>query len=150
MRAAAALRFTENGHDVFRQLLKRAAGGLSQDIFRELAELGRSHVSRLRQMAEETVEMDEDSAHALRELTERAEAARGEMGALCLGVELKRRSCEFFARLSEAAENAFERRFYKDLADEERTSLLSLLQYHEFLSDPTAYFTATEHVTLDG
>lgn len=151
MRAASALRFKQSEHDVLRQLLRQASGDLPQALFRELAEMGRSHVSRLRMMAEAgAAELDEEAAHALRELTERAEAARDEMGAVRLGLELKRQACELYQALSEAADNAFERHFYRQLAAEERDCLLSLLEYQEYLTDPPSYFNHKEHVTLDG
>jgi len=151
MRAAAALRFKENERDVFRQLLRQSSAELSRDIFRQLAEMDRSHVSRLRLMAEGgPADLDEEAAHALRMLTERAEAARDEAGAVQLGLDLKRQACEFYLDLSAAADNAFERHFYRQLADEERESLLCLLECQEYLSDPPAYFSLKERVSLDG
>jgi rubrerythrin len=150
MRAAAALRFKQNEHEVFRQLLKQTAGELPRDLFRDLAALGRSHVSRLRQMAEgESVEMDEEMAHGLRQMTEQAEAAAGDVGAVLLGLTLKRQACELYEEMQQAAENAFERLFYRELASEERSSLLCLLECQEYLTDPPAYFALKEHVNLD-
>jgi rubrerythrin len=151
MRAAAALRFKQNEHDVFRQLFRRAAGDLSRDIFRELAEMDRGQVSRLRPLAETGAdELDEDAAHALRELIDEAEAARDEADAVRLGAELKRAACEFYTELSAAADNAFERLFYRQLADEERASLLCLLDCQEYLTDPPAYFILKERAALEG
>lgn len=150
-RAAAALQFKQNEHEVFRQLWRQAAGDLSRDIFRELTEAVRTQVSRLRQLAEpEPAELEEETAHALRQLIEQAEAARGEAEAVRFGLELKRRACEFYTELAQAADNAFERLFYRGLADEERQSLLCLLECQEYLSDPPAYFILKEHATLEG
>lgn len=150
-RAAGALRFKQNEREVFRQLVRSAFGDLSKDIFRELAELDRNHVSRLREMAEGgAAELDEDAAHALRELTERAEAARDEAGALSLGTELKRAACEYYIEMSQAADNAFERHFWRGLAEEERRCLIALLDCQEYLTDPPGYFILKERVTLDG
>jgi rubrerythrin len=150
-RAALALRFKQNEHDLFRQLVRQAAADLPHALFLEMAEAARRHVSRLKEMAEAgAAEMDEESAHALRELTEQAEAARDEAGAILLGLDLKRQSCEFYLEMSAAADNAFERRFYLELASEERQGLLRLIECQAYLSDPPAYFGLKEHVSLDG
>lgn len=151
MRAAAALRFKLNEHDVFRQMFRQAAGDLSRDIFRELADTDRGQVSRLRQLAETgAAELDENGAHALRELVEQAEAVREEADAVRLGAEMKRTACEFYIDLSTASDNAFERLFYRQLADEERASLLCLLDCQEYLTDPPAYFILKERAALEG
>ena len=151
MRAAVALRFKENEHDVFRQLHRHAAGELSRDLFRDLAEKDRSHVSRLKEMAEEgAAEMDEEAAYALRQLVEKAEGARDDSNAVRVGLEIKRQAYEFYRELCHAAENAFERSFYSQLADEERQSLLCLVECQEYLTNTPSYFGRKERVNLDG
>jgi rubrerythrin len=65
-----------------------------------------------------------------------------------LGMETK--SYDFYQTQMKTAGLSSETRFYRAVAEQERKHQLVLLDYLEFLQDPSAYFTRTEHHSLDG
>ncbi len=65
-----------------------------------------------------------------------------------IGMEIKTR--DFYKNRQENATYDAEREFYQTLAAEEREHHLVLLDYYEFLKDPSGWFVSKERPSLDG
>jgi len=87
---------------------------------------------------------------AIRDCGDEIKAAKSELDALKLAIEMEAKSYDLYnSRLQEARSEA-EKAFYQALAAEERQHQLVLTDYQEFLSDPADWFTSKEHHSLDG
>jgi rubrerythrin len=73
-----------------------------------------------------------------------------EVSAVKTALAMEVESYDFYeSRIKTAACN-LEAQFYREVAAQERGHHLALLDYLEFLQNPSAYFTRTEHHSLDG
>ena len=73
-----------------------------------------------------------------------------EIGAVNTALDMERKSCDFYETQMRTASQGSEAGFYQALAQQERGHELALLDYLEFLQNPSAYFARVEHHSLDG
>jgi rubrerythrin len=73
-----------------------------------------------------------------------------EISAVKAALAMEIESYDFYKSRMKIASCDLEAQFYKAIAAQERGHHLVLLDYLEFLEDPSAYFTKTEHHSLDG
>jgi rubrerythrin len=78
------------------------------------------------------------------------EVARTELDAVEKAMELEDKSFDFYHNQSENTGPSIEHDFYETIASEEREHKLVLLDYFEFLKDPSAWYVKAEHHSLDG
>lgn len=65
-------------------------------------------------------------------------------------MELENKTHSLYSERGSAAENDAEKRFYTAIAGEEMAHYLALVNYREYLLDPSSYFVKTERHSLDG
>ena len=76
--------------------------------------------------------------------------ADSELEAIRIAVNMEIRSHNLYQSRSEESTYAMEKRLYEGLAGEKRGHQLAFSDAYEYLSDPTGWFTKTEHWSLDG
>lgn len=79
-----------------------------------------------------------------------APAKSNEIEAVKIALEMESKSYDFYEAQLKTAGFDSEKRFYKALAAQERGHHLVLLDYLEFLQNPSSYFIKMEHHSLDG
>lgn len=73
-----------------------------------------------------------------------------ELEAVQSAMKMENRTFDFYSDRESKAAGDTEREFYKAIAAEERQHHLALLNYYEFLGDPTGWFIKSEHHSIDG
>lgn len=86
---------------------------------------------------------------AIESLGKKAEATSSEIEAIRTGMQMEDQSYSFYRSRSEEAKSPVEKAFYQALTAEERNHYLTLVDSHDYLSDPAGWFTKTEHWGLD-
>lgn len=96
-----------------------------------------------------------DEGKAIRTLF--AEAAResvkpveSELAAVKTAIEMELKSISLYQQRAKEATYPAEKTFYESLAGEENGHHLALLDYQEYMVDPTGWFTMKERHSLDG
>jgi len=77
-------------------------------------------------------------------------AATGELDAVKTAMTMENKTYDFYVAQSKAAAYSAEQDFYQALAAQEKAHHAVLLDYHEFLQSPAAWFVQKEHPSLDG
>ena len=78
------------------------------------------------------------------------EASDTELDAVQTAIDMESKTYDFYKGQGSDARSGAERDFYQALAAEEREHHLVLLDYHEYLKDPAAWFVNKERPSLDG
>jgi rubrerythrin len=78
------------------------------------------------------------------------EASTTELDAVQTAIDMESKTYDFYKSQGSDARGGAERDFYQALAAEEREHHLVLLDYHEYLKDPAAWFVNKERPSLDG
>ena len=76
--------------------------------------------------------------------------ADAELDAIAEAMEMETKTHEFYKSQGEKAVYDAEKKLYTSLAAEERGHYLALVDYREYLIDPSGWFRKMEHPTLDG
>ena len=89
-------------------------------------------------------------AEASERLGKDIQPAASELEAVQGAIDMEAKTYDFYReQLGNAACDA-EKEFYRSLAEQERQHQLVLVDYQEFLHDPSAWFVRQEHHSLDG
>ncbi|MFC1984688.1 ferritin family protein [Chloroflexota bacterium] len=89
-------------------------------------------------------------ARATEEMASNIKALNTELDILQTAIDMENKTYDFYKSRGRNTTCDAERRFYEALATEEREHYLILLDYCEYLKDPTGWFVRTEHPSLDG
>jgi rubrerythrin len=89
-------------------------------------------------------------ARATEEIGSRVKAPTTELDAVQTAMDMEKETYDFYKSQGERATHDAERDFYLTLAAEEQEHHLVLLDYYEYLKDPTGWFVQKEHPSLDG
>jgi rubrerythrin len=73
-----------------------------------------------------------------------------ELDAVKTALEMENKSYDLYKKQEASATYPAERDFYQNIASEEWQHHLVLLDYYEYLKDPSSWFTSKEHPSLDG
>jgi rubrerythrin len=76
--------------------------------------------------------------------------AASELDAIKTAIGMEEKSYSLYNSQANIAANATEKGFFEALAGEERGHQLALVDYFEFLKDPSGFFVNKEHTSLDG
>ena len=79
-----------------------------------------------------------------------AKASADELRSLDVGMEIERRSYEFYQKSAGEVQEPAVKRLYLDLAKWENTHFEALQEMHEFLADPEAWFLRQERPIIEG
>jgi len=89
-------------------------------------------------------------AQATEEIGSKIKAPASELDAVQTAMDMENNTYDFYKRQGENATYDTEKDFYETLAAEEREHHLVLLDYYEYLRDPSGWLVKTEHLSLDG
>lgn len=89
-------------------------------------------------------------ATATEEMGPNVKAPGTEFDAVQKAMDMENKTYDFYQSQSEEATYNAERNFYQTVAAEEREHYLVLLDYYEYIKDPSGWFVNTEHPSLDG
>jgi rubrerythrin len=87
---------------------------------------------------------------AKNELMAKSENADTEFSAVQIAMDMENTTYDFYINRSNNAASEAEKSLYNMIAAEERGHYLTLLEYHEYITDPASWFTKAEHTSLDG
>ena len=73
-----------------------------------------------------------------------------EIGSADRAIDLEIKSRDYYRQRENQASSDAERKFFQAVAAEEQGHYLALIDYKEYITDPTGWFTRTEHHLLDG
>ena len=77
-------------------------------------------------------------------------AASTELDAIKTAMDMESKSYDLYKSQSKEATYSTQRKFFEAVAVEERHHHLILLDYYEYVKDPSAWFVSKEHPSLDG
>ena len=89
-------------------------------------------------------------AEALGQIKSGSKGTATEIGAVDKAIDMEIKSYDYYISQGKRAANGAEMEFYKAVAAEEQEHHLVLLDYKEYLSDPSGWFVKSEHSSLDG
>ena len=89
-------------------------------------------------------------SEAMRASATDVKAASTALDTIAKAMELENKTERFYTSQGEKAVYDAERKLYTSLAAEERGHYLALVDYREYLIDPTGWFRKAEHHSLDG
>ena len=89
-------------------------------------------------------------AEALRQVKSGSKGTATEIGAVDKAIEMENKSYDYYKSQSDRAASGAEVEFYKAVAAEEQVHHLVLIDYKEYLTNPSGWFVKSEHSSLDG
>ncbi len=89
-------------------------------------------------------------SRAMEDKSSLAKTTSNEQDAILHAMDMETKTYDFYKNQSENAAYDSERLFYENIASEERGHYLALVDYREYILNPTGWFTKMEHPTLDG
>ena len=89
-------------------------------------------------------------AGATGEMGSKVKAPATELEAIQIAINMENKSYDLYKSRSQKATYDAERDYYEALAAQEREHHLILVDYYEYLTDPTGWFVKREHPSLDG
>ena len=89
-------------------------------------------------------------AREIENVTSSAKVTQAEIDSIRIAMQMEDKSYDSYHNRSEQIGPGTEKDFYATIAAEEREHKLILLDYYEFLKDPSAWYVQTEHPSLDG
>src|SRR5271157_4404343 len=81
---------------------------------------------------------------------EKAEECEDDICALQTGLEMEEKSIKHYETLVQATDSTYEKRFYLDLAHEERAHYLHIMDAIQYLSDPVGWHYIHQKSMVDG
>lgn len=161
-----AVKMEVEGKQFYQQASQKSDNKLAKDLFQHLANEEDVHRKKFEQVYAAIkkgqnwpdVEAPSDKGHRLQSLFSEATKALGtkvtvaksEFEAIKIAMDMEIKSYNLYHSRSQESTLPVEKRFYETLAGEERGHHLALVDSYEYLSDPGAWFTKTEHWSLDG
>ncbi len=89
-------------------------------------------------------------ARAIEEMGFNIKAPATELDAIRTAMDMENKTYDFYKNQGKNATYDAERDFYETVAAEEREHHLVLLDYYEYLKDPSGWFVKKEHPSLNG
>ena len=87
---------------------------------------------------------------AIKDASTSLKAKKDEIDALQKAMDMEIKSRDFYKQWGEKSISAVQRKFFNSISAEEQGHYMVLVDYKEYLVDPTGWFTRTEHHLLDG
>lgn len=161
-----AIQMEIEGKEYYLQAAEASSNEAGRKLMRQLAAEEDDHRHAFQQIYKEQSQgkpwpetsFQADGGQVLRTIFGRAlnasrtgvKAAKTELDAVQTAIDMENRTLDFYREQARSTVNPAEREFYLALAGQESEHARVLLDYYEYLSDPAAYFVATEHPSLDG
>ena len=160
-----ALQIENEGREYYKNSIRNCSSKLSKDLLSWLMNEEEKHKKRFEQLYDKIIENQKwpdisfnytaDSwlkttfKSSLRATSHTVEC-RSDTYIIEKAMELEDKSCIIYQDRSKAATSDVEKTFYENMASEERGHYLALVDYREYLIDPSGYFVKTERHSLDG
>ncbi len=144
----------QSGNELGKELLQKLSG--EEDLHRQKFEEIYDAVMRKNSWPEVVIHLDGGKglktifSMAVEELKGAKKAPSTELDTIQTAMNMENKTYDFYKGRSRVATYDVERGYYEALAAQERAHYLVLLDYYEFLKDPTAWFVEKEHPSLDG
>lgn len=161
-----AIKMEMDGKAFYQAAGEKCGDDLGKALFVRLANEEDFHAAKAREIADAlmagekplAIEESLDNGEKLtsiftsarKAMSRRGKVGVNEMDVVARALELEEMSRKFYEEHVSTAESEFEKRFFNALMAEEHGHYLSLVDYREYLTDPTGWFTKTEHISLDG
>jgi rubrerythrin len=144
----------QSGNELGKKLLKTLAA--EEDVHRQTFE--RIYKAIRKEKDWPKTDFEPDGGRSLRTIFaqaagqggSKARAADSELDAVKKAMDMENETYDFYKQREQAATYKAEREFYQTLSAQEKEHHLVLLDYYEYLKDPTAWFVEKEHHSLDG
>jgi len=162
-----ALKMEAEGKEYYQQAARQSASPAGRKLFETLAKDEIEHARRFQLIYERIV--NEQSwpadimppaglkhvpgtffADTLDELKAGRDIIDNEMQAVGKAMQMENESYELYSGLADGAGSSLERSFFEKIMAEEREHYLLLVDYREYLKDPSGWFAQKEHHSLDG
>jgi rubrerythrin len=89
-------------------------------------------------------------AEAIKEMSKNTKTIPTELKAIEKAMDMENKTYDFYKKRSGLATFDGEKEFYEEIAAQEKEHHRALLDYFEFLKNPTAWYVQKEHQSLDG
>lgn len=89
-------------------------------------------------------------AQAIKDAGTSVKAKKSEVEASGKAMDMEIKSRDFYKLQADKSITEVEKKFFNAISAEEQGHYLALVDYQEYISDPTGWFTRTEHHLLDG
>jgi rubrerythrin len=161
-----AVQMEIDGKEFYRKAGRKSSNKLAKELFEQLAKEEDLHRKKFEEIykslkrgqnwpsveppSEKGVKIKSLFAEATKALGNKFRVAESELEAIKIAMDMEVKSYNLYHSRSKENPLPVEKRFYEALAGEERGHHLALLDTYEYLSDPTGWFTKSEHWSLDG
>ena len=161
-----AVQMEIDGKEYYEKASKAIGNKLGKKLFQSLADEEDLHRQKFEQIYDEirqkqtwpeistkhekTGALKTTFAQAIEELGSNVEVSRTELDAVKKAIAMENKSYDYYQAQAGKAHYNAEKGFYEDLMSQERTHSMVLLDYFEYLENPTAWFVQKEHHSLDG
>jgi len=144
----------QSGNELGRKLLKNLAA--EEDIHRQTFKQIYNAIRKNKDWPK--TDFEPDGGRSLRTILAqaagqgdpKARAAASELEAVKKAMEMENETYDFYRQREKVATYDAEREFYQALSAQEKEHHLVLLDYYEYLKNPSAWFVEKEHHSLDG
>ncbi|HUV45206.1 MAG TPA: ferritin family protein [Dehalococcoidales bacterium] len=160
-----AIQMEIDGKEYYLEASRKSSNKLGRELLQTLAAEEDLHRQKFQSIFDTirnkkewpTVDFQPEGGTLLRTILARAEgtdssikASATELDAVQTAIDMESKTYDFYKSQGSDARYGAERDFYEALAAEEREHQLVLLDYHEYLRDPAAWFVNKERPSLDG
>jgi rubrerythrin len=162
----AAIKFEEDGRTFFLAATEKTVEKFGKSTFLGLADAELDHIKRIKGIYESLTKRGEwpDTPslfspkrtiknifeEAMEEIDRNVKPATGEMEAVKLGIQYEEKGIRFYTEFSNSASHWLEKKFYTQLANEERGHMLILKDVEAYYADPVHWFSEKEKSHWDG
>ena len=161
-----ALKMEEDGKEFYLKAAKASGNKLGSHLFKQLAAEEDIHrevfkniynkIKKEQQWPDTGYTPDQGRkiktvfAAAMENMDKNYKAAQAEVDAVKTGLEMEKKTLDFYRDRSAHTGLYSEKHMYVAIAEQESEHARVLQEYFEFISDPAGYFVKTEHTSVDG
>ncbi len=162
----AATKFEVDGRRFFLDASKKTKQKYGQLMFQSIADAELEHIERIREVYDSLAKkgdwpdrpalftpkspLKNIFEEAREELDQNVKAETDDIEAVTMAREYEEKGIKFYQDLADRAKALIERKFYQQLAYEERGHLLIFQDMHEYYIDPVHWYSKKEKLHWDG
>ena len=162
----AAIKFEEDGRRFFLDASKKTKQQYGRLMFQSVADAELEHIERIREVYDSLTKAGDwpDSPalftpkttlknifeEAREQLDQNVKVDADDIEAVAIAREYEEKGLRFYQDLADRAQARIEKKFYQQLAYEEREHLLMFQDMHEYYIDPVHWFSQREKPHWDG
>ena len=161
-----AIQMETEGKSFYQEASQKTNDHLGRELFLQLSGEEELHAKKAREIYEHLTQVGTSSmtdvlfdkgvtiksifAKAKEHVGNEKQVASDVYEVIRIALDMEEKSRKFYQEQSSSAETEVERRFFSALMAEEKGHYLSLADYKEYLTNPSAWFANIEHHSLDG